>query len=416
MTPPDAPRGALPASDTTSGALLPLAGIRVLDLTRVLAGPYCTMMLGDLGADVVKVEPPGTGDETRSWGPPFQGGESTYFLAVNRNKRSIVLDLKHAEGQAAAARLAASADVLVENFRPGVAERLGLGAGRLTAAHPGLIYCSISAFGQSGPGHDRPGYDLLIQAESGLMSVTGEPDGPPVKVGIAIADILTGMNAAIAVAAALFARRERGGRGGIIDAALYDSVLAFLSTLVTGYWATGRPPGRWGSAHPQIVPYQAFAAADGHLVVCVTNEKFWRSLCALLERPDLAEDSRFATNADRVAHRALLVPQLAAAFARHPLEEWLRRLGEAGVPAGPIRTLDAALADPVVAAREMLVTVEHATAGAVQMAGIPWRGDAAPAAIRRPPPRLGEHTDEVLAEVGYDPAAVVRLRAAGAAA
>ncbi len=397
----------------TDASRLPLAGVRVLDLTRVLAGPYCTMLLGDLGADVVKVEAPGTGDETRSWGPPFQGGESTYFLAINRNKRSIALDLRHEEGRTVALRLAGSADVLVENFRPGVADRLGLGAAALTAANPGLVYCSISAFGQHGPGRDRPGYDLVVQAESGLMSVTGEPDGPPVKVGIAIADILSGMNAACAIVAALYGRPARGGRGGVIDAALYDGLLAFLSTLVTGYTASGHPPARWGSAHPQIVPYQGFAAADGHLVVCVTNEKFWRLLCECVERPELADYPRFATNADRVVHRDVLVPLLADAFARRTVGEWLERLGRAGIPAGPIRTLDAALADPVVAARQMLVTVEHPTAGPVRMAGVPWQGDAAAAAIRRPPPRIGEHTDAILAEIGYDPPAVARLRARG---
>ncbi|HEY8367708.1 MAG TPA: CoA transferase [Thermodesulfobacteriota bacterium] len=393
---------------------LPLEGIRVLDLTRVLAGPYCTMILGDLGADVVKVEPVPNGDETRSWGPPFQGGESTYFLAINRNKRSLALDLKQAAALEAARRLAARADVVVENFRPGVAERLGLGARALTAAHPSLVYCSISAFGQNGPGRDRPGYDLVVQAASGMMSVTGEADGPPVKVGIAIADILTGMNAAIAIVAALHARPARGGRGGVVDAALYDSLIAFLSTLVTGFTATGRPPTRWGSAHPQIVPYQGFRAADGDLVVCVTNEKFWQSLCDLLERPDLKDDPRFATNPDRVAHREALLPLLEAAFATKPVAEWMRRLEAAGIPAAPIRTLDAALADPVVEARGMLAAVEHATAGTVRMPGIPWQGDAAPTAIRRPPPRLGEHTDEILAEIGYDAADIARMRASGA--
>ncbi len=395
---------------------LPLSGIRVLDLTRVLAGPYCTMMLGDLGADVVKVEPAGAGDETRTWGPPFQGGESTYFLAVNRNKRSVVLDLKQADALEAARRLAASADVVVENFRPGVAERLGLGARSLTEAHPKLVYCSISAFGQTGPGRDRPGYDLVVQAASGMMSVTGEAEGPPVKVGIAIADVLTGMNAAIAVIAALHARPARGGRGGVVDAALYDSLVAFLSTLVTGFAATGRPPTRWGSAHPQIAPYQGFRAADGDLVVCVTNDKFWRSLCDLLERPDLKDDPRFATNPDRVAHRDLLVPLLEATFASRPVAEWMARLGAAGIPAAPIRSLDAALADPVVAARGMLASVAHPTAGTVRMPGVPWHGDAAPTAIRRPPPRLGEHTDEILAEAGYGAAAIARMRASGAVA
>ncbi|HEX7124721.1 MAG TPA: CaiB/BaiF CoA-transferase family protein [Thermodesulfobacteriota bacterium] len=393
---------------------LPLSGIRVLDLTRVLAGPYCTMILGDLGADVVKVEPAATGDETRSWGPPFQGGESTYFLAINRNKRSLALDLKQAAALEAARRLAARADVVVENFRPGVAERLGLGARALTAAHPGLVYCSISAFGQTGPGRDRPGYDLVVQAASGVMSVTGEADGPPVKVGIAIADVLTGMNAAIAIVAALHARAARGGRGGVVDAALYDSLIAFLSTLVTGFAATGRPPTRWGSAHPQIAPYQGFRAADGDLVVCVTNDKFWRSLCDLLERPDLKDDPRFATNPDRVAHREALLPLLEAAFATKPVAEWMGRLEAAGIPAAPIRTLDAALADPVVEARGMLAAVEHATAGTVRMPGVPWQGDAAPTAIRRPPPRLGEHTDEILAEIGYDAADIARMRASGA--
>jgi formyl-CoA transferase/CoA:oxalate CoA-transferase len=293
-------------------------------------------------------------------------------------------------------------------------ERLGLGAAALTARHPSLVYCSISAFGQQGPGRDRPGYDLVIQAESGMMSVTGDADRPGVKVGIAIADVLTGMNAATAIVAALHARPARGGRGGVVDAALYDSLLAFLSTLVVGYTATGAPPARWGSAHPQIAPYQAFRAADGELVVCVTNDKFWRAFCVLLERPDLADDPRFARNRDRVANRDALLPEVERLFAARPVTEWLVRLEAAGIPAGPVRRLDAALADPVVAARDMLRRVEHPTAGEVRMAGIPWQGDAAPTAIRRPPPRLGEHTDEVLAEAGVDLAAIAAMRAAGA--
>lgn len=389
----------------------PLNHIRVLDLSRVLAGPYCTMVLGDLGAEVIKVERPGGGDDTRGWGPPLVEGESAYFLCCNRNKRSMTLDLKSAQGQEIARRLAAKADVLVENFLPGTLDGWGLGYEALTRENPRLVFCSITGFGQTGPRRDEPGYDILMQAMSGVMSITGEPDGPPMKVGVAISDITAGLFAANAILAALVAR-DRTGRGERIDIALFDSTLAWLANLGSNYLTTGAVPTRHGTAHPSIVPYQAFQAADESIIVAVGNDAQYQRFCRdVLGRPELASDLRFATNALRVQHRKELLPILAELLAKRPATEWLRLMDEALVPAGPVNTIDRVFQDPQVAAREMLIEVPHPTIGPLKMAGSPLKFSSHATSPRRPPPLLGEHTEEILrVELGLDAASIDELR------
>ena len=372
-----------------------LHGVRVLDLTRVLAGPYCTMFLGDLGAEVVKVEQPGVGDDTRGWGPPFAGGESAYFLCVNRNKKSIAVDLKSTEGIDLLKRLAAQADVLIENFRPGTMERLGLGERELRAINPRLIYASLSGFGADGPMSDVPGYDLIIQAWGGLMSVTGMPDGEPTKVGVAILDLVAGLMLGQSIAAALFAR-EKLGVGQKIDTSLLEAAVACLINAGSNYLVEGTIPGRWGNAHPTIVPYQSFKTADGFLVIGVASEGIWRRFCQALDRAELADDPRFAKNANRVEHRAALLSILAEVFPNRDTDTWLRLLNQAEVPCAPVQTIDKVFTAPQVLHREMLVEVDHPTAGAVRMAGIPVKFSVTPASVRLPPPLLGQHTVEVL--------------------
>jgi formyl-CoA transferase len=373
----------------------PLDGIRVLDLTRVLAGPYCTMFLGDLGAEVVKVEQPGVGDDTRGWGPPFVGGESAYFLCVNRNKKSITVDFKSQDGIALLRRLAERADVLIENFRPGTMERLGLGEKDLRANNPRLIYASLSGFGADGPMSDAPGYDLIVQAWGGLMSVTGMPDGDPTKVGVAIIDLVAGLMLGKSIVSALFAR-EQLGIGQKIDTSLLEAEVACLINVGSNYLIEGKIPGRWGNAHSSIVPYQSFKTADGYVVIGVASEGIWRRFSQAIGRSELADDPRFAKNSNRVQNREVLITALSEIFLGRETDAWMKLLNEAEVPCAPVQTIDQVFKDPQVLHREMLVKVEHPTAGTVPMAGIPVKFSATPASIRLPPPTLGQHTEEVL--------------------
>ncbi|MEA2693392.1 MAG: hypothetical protein QOJ16_2779 [Acidobacteriota bacterium] len=376
----------------------PLTGLRVLDLSRVLAGPLCTMVLGDLGAAVIKVERPGAGDEARQWGPPWVEGpggrESAYFLAANRNKRSVTADLSTPEGQALVHRLAAAADVAIENFAPGTLERWGLGYEALAAVNPGLVFCSITGYGGDGPEAGRPGYDFAVQARAGWMAVTGEPAGPPMKTGVAWVDVLTGQNAAIAILAALN-ERSRSGQGQRIEVALFDSALSGLLNVAQAALVTGREPARHGNAHPTIVPYEAFAAADRPFVLAVGNDAQWRRLCAALERPDLAAEPRFSTNPGRVEARKELSALLAAIFATGDAAGWLARLDAQGVPCALVQSVGEALADPVLRDRAGLWEMDGATFGRVATVASPLRFARTPARLARPAPGLGEHQEEI---------------------
>lgn len=391
----------------------PLDGVLVCDLTRVLSGPYCTQMLADLGAQVIKVERPGTGDDTRAWGPPFVGGTAAYFMSANRNKQSIAVDLKHPDGLAAVRRLALRADVLVENFRPGTADELGLGYAALSAENPGLIYASISGFGQTGPYRERAGYDAIAQGMGGMMAITGEPDGAPVRAGVAIADIGAGMFAAFGIASALV-ERARSGRGQQVDCALVDAQVAWMTYAAANFFATGETPRRYGSAHPSIVPYQAVAVGDGFIMLAVGNDAIWRRFCAAIGEPELAANVAYATNPDRVAHREELLAHLDRRLRQRGMAQWLEAFERAGVPAGPIYTMPQVVADPQVQAREMVVALPHPEAGQVRVTGNPVKLSRTPGAVRSAPPLLGQHTDEVLAFLGYGREEVARLRAAGA--
>ncbi|HKZ07252.1 MAG TPA: CoA transferase [Methylomirabilota bacterium] len=390
----------------------PLAGIRVIDLTRVLAGPFCAMALGDMGAEVIKVEEPGKGDDTRGW-PPFAGGEATYFMAVNRSKKSLTLNLKAPEGQAILKGLVAKADVVLENFRPGTMERLGFGFEGLRKSNPRLVYCSISGFGESGPEAPRPGYDLIVQGESGVMDLTGFPDGPPLKVGNSIADLVAGMSAAHGIALALLAR-ERTGRGQKVEIGMLDAMAALLTYQAGLYWNAGGKPGRRGNAHPSIVPYEVYQAQDAYLTLGVANNSLYERFCAALGRPDLAKDARFDTEAKRVTNRETLNPILNAELGKRPAAEWLARLDKAGVPAGKIKTVPEVCESPHLRARGMVVALPHPKAGTVTMMGVPIRLWDTPGAARLAPPLLGQHTDEVLTRLlRYPRAKVAKLRAAG---
>ncbi len=374
-----------------------LDGIRVLDLSRHLAGPYCTMMLGDLGADVIKVERPGCGDETRQWGPPFLDGESAYYLCCNRNKKSLTLNLKDERGIEIARELAVRSDVLVENFRVGGLNDLGLGDEELSKLNPGLIYCSISGFGHTGPDRDLPGYDFIIQGRGGYMSVTGDEDGSPMKVGIAFVDVATAMFASNAILAALFAR-EKTGEGQHLDLALLDSVVAMLANVGSNFLCSADVPGRWGNAVASIVPYQAFEALDGHLILAVGNDGQWKRFCGAVEREDLAVDERFGTNPERVANRKVLIPILDKLFQGNSVEYWVDLCRSADVPAGPVNSIDQVFSDPQVLERGMFQSLDRPSGETVPMAGSPLNFSQTPVEMRLPPPRLGEHTNEILIE------------------
>jgi crotonobetainyl-CoA:carnitine CoA-transferase CaiB-like acyl-CoA transferase len=390
----------------------PLAGVVVADFTRVLSGPYCTMLLADMGARVIKIEQPGKGDDTRAWGPPFIRNESAYFLSINRNKESITLDLKRPEARDVLDRLLATADVLVENFRPGTMDRRGLGYERVSAAHPRLVYCAISGFGQTGPRRDLPGYDAVVQAEGGLMSITGDADGPPYRLGVAISDIVAGIFASHGIVLALLAR-ERTGRGQLVDIGMLDATAALLTYQAGIFFATGNSPGRLGNRHPTIAPYETFTASDGDFVIAVGNDEQWRRFCGAIGLDDLGRDARFGTNSARVTRYDELRPLLAARLLERPRAAWLGALTAAGVPCGSVRSVGEVLADPQLAARDMIAHLDHAAAGAIRVLGIPIKLSSTPGVVRTPPPRLGEHTDAVLRDLGFPEEEIGRLRAAG---
>jgi formyl-CoA transferase len=390
----------------------PLEGFRILDLSRVLAGPYCAMVLGDLGAEVIKVERPGTGDDTRAWGPPFAGSESAYYLCANRNKKSLTVNLKSPTGQEIIRRLACISDVLIENFKVGELAQLGLGYEQLKELNPELVYCSITGYGQTGPDSDLPGYDFIIQGRGGVMSITGVPEGEPMKVGVAIVDISAGLFAANAIQAALLSRVHTG-RGQMIDISLLDAQVAWLANVASNYLVSGQRPGRFGNGHPTIVPYQSFHARDGFFCLAVGNDGQWQKLCHLLNRPEFATDSRFATNPARVQNRSVLIPLLQEIFLTQDVAFWLHEIAAADIPCGPVQNIDQVFADPQVVARDMVWTVPHPTTGEVRLTGSPLKLSETPVVYRSHPPLLGEHTDEVLISLlGYTAEEVARLRTA----
>ena len=385
----------------------PLHGTTVLDLTRVLSGPYCTMLLADMGARVIKIEQPGKGDDTRAWGPPFLDGESAYFLSINRNKESVTLDFKSTDGRAVLERLIAGSDVLVENFRPGTLDKIGLDYASLATRYPALIVCSISGFGQTGPRRPEAGYDAVIQAEGGLMSITGPPDRAPVRLGVAIGDIATGMFAAQGVLLALIAR-ARTGRGQLVDVAMLDSVAALLTYQAGIYFATGTAPRRIGNRHPTIVPYETFAASDGDFVLAVGTDDQWRRFCGVT---GITDDARFATNRERVTRYDELRALLADVLRRHPRQQWIERLQAAGVPCGSVRDLHDVFSDPQLSAREMIACVDHGTIGSLRVLGVPIKLSETPGAVSAAPPTLGQHTEAVLRnDLGMSQADIDRLR------
>ena len=384
-----------------------LTGLKVLDMSRTLAGPFCTMLLGDQGADVIKVEQPGRGDESRRFTPPTWNGESCYYLSSNRNKRSITVDLKSEEGKEIIFALAKEADILVENYRTGTMDKLGLGYEDIKKINPKLIYCSISGFGRTGPEKDRAGYDLLLQGFGGLMSITGDEE--PAKAGMSIVDLTTGMFAAYGILCAIQARGITG-EGQYIDASLLDGQITLLNHLATGYLATGRPAGRMGSAHPSIVPYQSFPTKDIDIILAVANDSLWAKCCEALGWDDLLSDERFHLNDNRVYYREELIPLITEKFKGLGSSEIFEKLDHAGVPCGPIHTIDQVLNHPQVKAREMLVEIEHPNVKNLKVPGFPVKLSGTPAAVSKHPPLLGEHTEEVLIELGYSTESIERLR------
>jgi formyl-CoA transferase len=392
----------------------PLAGLRVVDLSRIVAGPLATQIFSDYGAEVIKVEHPDGGDDSRHWAPPRAAdGQASYFFAVNRGKRSITVDLKQPAGRDLVLDLARRGDVLIENFTPGTMDRLGLSYAAVAAVNPRLVYCSISGFGATGPYRDRAGYDAIMQGFTGLMSITGAPDGSPVKVGVALIDVITALYAHGAILAAL-RHRDRVGEGQHLELSLMECGIAALINAATGYLVGGEVQGRWGSAHPSLVPYQAFRARDGYLMVGAGNERLWQAFCEVLGTPELARDPRYDANAKRVACREELVRLIESRLQAHDRDHWVAAFAAAGLPAGPINDIGQVFADPQVRHRAMAVEVEHPTAGRVRLPGVPVKFGGTPATIQGPPPGLGEHTEAVLREVlGLDPTAIAGLRAAG---
>ena len=400
--------------------LQPLGNLRVLDLSRALAGPFCTMMLGDLGADVIKVERPGYGDESRGWGPPFVGepsasypGESTYYLAANRSKRSLTVNLKSPEGQEIIKRLTAVSDVLVENFLTGSLDKMGLGYKHLHELNPNLVYCSISGYGRTGPYAEKGGYDFIIQAEGGIMGITGPVEGPPFRVGVSIIDLTTGMFASTAILAALRAR-DITGEGQLVDLSLLESSAAILANVASNYLIGGVEPRRMGNAHFNIAPYEVFRARDRWLTLGALNQRQWENLCAVVDRPQIIADPLFATNQDRVANRESLAEVLNEAFAARDAREWIKELHQVGIPSGVINSIEDVFNHPQAQERDLKIEIDHPTIGEVEFPGFPYKFSDTPAQVRRPPPLLGEHTEEVLVELlGYSPQEVASYQERG---
>jgi formyl-CoA transferase len=398
----------------TSNTELPLSGYRVLDLSRILAGPYCTMILGDQGAEVIKVERPDIGDDTRTWGPPFAGGESAYYLCCNRNKKSIAIDLKKPEGVELVQELAKVSDVLVENFTPGLMKRLGLDFETLRQINPRLVYASITAYGQEGPYRDRPGYDMVLSAVGGLMFITGEKDGNPCKVGVAITDVLTGVYASGAITSALL-WRERSGKGQYLDISLLDVQVSGLANIASNYLVAGKEATRWGTAHESIIPYQVFQTQDRPIAIAVANQKLWINFCKLVGKEEWLNDPRFESNPKRVANREVLLPLIDDLFSQKTCDEWMTLLVGAAIPCGPVNDMQHLFADPQVQHRNMIAEVPHPTIGTLRLAGLPIKYTETPGSIRLHPPLLGEHTDIVLAEVlDCSPQEIAALNAKGA--
>jgi len=385
-----------------------LKGIKVLDLTRALAGPYCTMLLADYGAEVIKVELPGTGDDTRGWGPPFVEGESAYFMSINRNKKSLTLDMKNTRSKDILERMIKQSDIIVENFRPGAADRLGLGYEQVKKINPKIIYCSISGFGQDGPYRELPGFDQTLQGMGGMMSITGEPDGPPMKVGVAIADISGGMFAGFGIMLALF-HREKTGKGQWVDTSLLDSQIAWLTYRAGEFFASGKLPEKVGSGHPMIVPYQAFKAKDEYINIAAGNDQLWKRFCKVINMENIMDDPKFVTNAKRVENRKELIAILSKIIETKTGAEWLKLLEDAGIPAGPIYTLDKLFSDPQVLHRKMMVELTHPKAGKIKVTGVPVKLSEAPGKITAPPPLLGQHNKEVLKDLGYSAEEIEKL-------
>jgi formyl-CoA transferase len=396
-----------------TGNDLPLSGVRVLDLSRILAGPYCTMILGDLGAEVIKVERPGAGDDTRTWGPPFAGGESAYYLCCNRNKKSITVDLKNPRGIELIKEIAKTSDVLVENFTPGLMEKFGLDYDSLKEINPRLIFCSITAYGQDGPYRDRPGYDMVLSAVGGLMWITGEPDRDSVKVGVAITDVVTGVYASGAIMASLL-WRQRSGKGQYIDLSLLDAQISCLANIGSSYLVAGKEAQHWGTAHESIVPYQVFRTKTLPIAIAVANQKLWVKFCNLIGKEDWIDDPRYESNPKRVENREEFIPMVQEVLLTKTCEEWMDLMVEASIPCGPVNTMQSLFADPQVHHRNMVEQVEHPTIGTLKLAGIPVKYQSTPLGVNLPPPLLGQHTDEILKEIlGYNEQQIGELKEQG---